>query len=83
VPGDYFYEVEIMMLPVFCGQKYSYFYETETSHYLLRDKDNLAEVYLQGDDARIFQEELEQVDNLPEPEYTTGFLTEQNIGQYF
>jgi hypothetical protein len=83
VPGDYFYEAWIMMLPIFCGQHYSYFYETETSHYLLLDKENLAEVYLQGDDARIFQDEMAQIDNFPEPEYPTGFLTEQNIGQYF
>jgi hypothetical protein len=69
------------------------------------NKDNLAEVYLQGDDdavpqkaarksipigkrpegtyARIFQDEIEQIDNLPEPEYPAGFLTEQAIDQYF
>jgi hypothetical protein len=25
----------IMLLPVFCGRHYSYFYEVETSHYVL------------------------------------------------
>jgi hypothetical protein len=72
-----------MMIPEFCGQHYSYFYEIETSHYLLLDKNSKCEVYLQGDDARIFCQEVERIDNLPGPKYNTGLLTEQAIDNYF
>jgi hypothetical protein len=71
-----------MLLPVFHGQKYSYSYETETGHYLLYDNEYKFHTYLQGDDARIFQEEIEHLDNLPEPEYKTGLLTENAISIY-
>jgi hypothetical protein len=68
-----------MMLPVFSGQKYSYSYETETGHYLLHDNEYKSHAYLQGDDARIFREEIERIDELPEPEYKTGLLMENAI----
>ena len=71
-----------MLLPVFCGLKYGYFYETETGHYLLHDNEFKSHIYLQGDDARIFREQIEQIDILPEPEYKTGLLTEQTISIY-
>jgi hypothetical protein len=71
-----------MLLPVFLGQKYSYSYEVETGHYLLHDNEYKSHVYLQGDDARIFREEIEQIDNLPEREYKTGLLTENAISIY-
>jgi hypothetical protein len=71
-----------MLLPVFHSQKYSYSYETETGHYLLYDNEYLFFAYLQGDDARIFQDEIEHLDNLPEPEYKTGLLTENAISIY-
>jgi hypothetical protein len=71
-----------MLLPVFLGQKYSYLYEPETSHYLLHDNEYKSHVYLQGYDARIFRKEIERIDNLPEPEYKTGLLTENAISFY-
>jgi hypothetical protein len=71
-----------MLLPVFLGQKYSYSYEPETGHYLLHDNEYKSQAYLQGDDARIFREEIEQIDNLPEREYKTGLLTENAISIY-
>jgi hypothetical protein len=71
-----------MLLPVFLGQKYSYSYEPETGHYLLHDNKYKSQVYLQGDDARIFRQEIERIDNLPDPEYKTGLLTENAISTY-
>ena len=71
-----------MVLPVFSGQKYSYCYEPETGHYLLHDNEYKSHVYLQGDDSRIFRKEIEGIDNLPDPEYKTGLLTENAIGFY-
>jgi hypothetical protein len=71
-----------MLLPVFSGQKYSYSYETETGHYLLLDNEYKSHAYLQGDDARIFREEIERIDELPEPEYKTGLLLENAISIY-
>jgi hypothetical protein len=71
-----------MMLPVFQGLKYSYCYETRTGHYLLFDNEYKSHAYLQGDDARIFREEIEHIDELPEPEYKTGLLTENAISIY-
>jgi hypothetical protein len=68
-----------MLLPVFSGQKYSYCYETETGNYLLHDNKYESHVYLQGKDARIFRKELERIDELPDPEYKTGLLTENAI----
>ena len=57
-----------MMIPIFDGQNFGYCYEVETSHYLLHDKDYKSHVYLQGDDARMFREELEHIDNTNNPE---------------
>jgi hypothetical protein len=71
-----------MLLPVFLGQKYSYSYEPETGHYLLHDNEYKSQTYLQGDDARIFRDEIELIDNLPDPEYKTGLLTENAISNY-
>jgi len=68
-----------MMLPVFSGQNFSYSYETETGHYLLYDSEYKNHAYLQGDDARIFREQLRIIDNLKDPENKTGLLTEQTI----
>jgi hypothetical protein len=71
----------IMLLPIFIGSKYGYSYEPKTGNYLLYEYKS--QVYLQGDDARIFQEEIERIDDLPEPEYKTDLLTENAIGIYF
>jgi hypothetical protein len=71
-----------MLLPVFLGQKYGYSYEPETGNYLLHDNRYKSHVYLQGDDARIFRKEIERIDNLPDPEYKTGLLTENAIKFY-
>jgi hypothetical protein len=71
-----------MLLPVFLGQKYSYSYEPETGHYLLHDNEYKSQAYLQGDDARIFREEIERIDDLPEREYKTGLLTENAVKFY-
>ena len=70
------------MLPVFTGLKYSYCYETETSHYLLFDNEFKSEIYLQGDDARIFRKQIENIDILKDPENKTGLLTENLIYSY-
>jgi hypothetical protein len=71
-----------MFIPVYQGQKYSYSYEVETGHYLLFTNDYLAQIYLQGDDARIFRKEIEHIDNLPPPQCNDGRLTEIIIGLY-
>jgi hypothetical protein len=71
-----------MLLPVFSGQKYSYSYEPETGNYLLHDNKYTSHIYLQGDDARIFRKEIERIDDLPDPEYKTGLLTENAISVY-
>jgi hypothetical protein len=71
-----------MLLPVFIGQKYSYSYETETRNYLLHDNNYKSHVHLQGDDVKIFREEIERIDELPDPEYKTGLLTENAISAY-
>jgi hypothetical protein len=68
-----------MLLPVFIGQKYSYSYETETGHYLLHDNEYKSHVYLQGGDARIFRREIERIDNLPDGDFKTVFLTDNAI----
>jgi hypothetical protein len=71
-----------MLLPIFTGQKYSYSYEPETGHYLLYDNQYKSQAYLQGDDARIFRQEIENIDELPDPEYKTGLLMENAISVY-
>jgi hypothetical protein len=71
-----------MLLPVFTGQKYSYSYEPETGNYLLHDNEYKSHAYLQGDDAMIFRKEIELIDELPEPGYKTGLLTENAISVY-
>jgi hypothetical protein len=68
-----------MLLPVFIGQKYSYSYERETGSYLLHDNEYRSHVYLQGENATIFREEIELIDELAEGEYKTGLLTENTI----
>ena len=71
-----------MFLPVYQGQNYSYSYEAGTGNYLLFRNDYTAEIYLQGDDARIFREEIEKIDNLPPPQCNDGKLTENAISVY-
>jgi len=71
-----------MILPVFSGQNFGYLYETETGHYLLHDKDFKSHIYLQGDDARIFREEIEHIDSLPPQQSNDGRLTENIISLY-
>jgi len=71
-----------MMLPVFSGQNFGYLYETETGHYLLHDKDFKTHIYLQGDDARIFREEIKHIDSLPSLQSNKGKLTENIISLY-
>jgi len=56
-----------MFLPVYQGLKFSYSYEVGIGHYLLFSNDYKTSIYLQGDDARIFKEEIERIDNLPPP----------------
>ena len=71
-----------MMLSVFSGLQYSYSYEIETGHYLLHDNDYNSHIYLQGDDARIFREQIELIDSLKDPESKTGLLMENTISIY-
>jgi hypothetical protein len=80
--GVFLFKELIMLLPVFLGQKYSYSYESETGHYLLHDNEYKSHAYLQGDNARIFRKEIERIDNLPDPEYKTGLLTENAVKFY-
>jgi len=70
------------MLPLFSGLKFSYCYEVETGHYLLFDNEYKSHIYLQGDDARIFREQIEHIDTLKTPEKKTDLLTENTIGLY-
>ena len=71
-----------MMLPIFSGQKYSYCYEVETGHYLLFDNEHQSHAYLQGDDARLFREQMEHIDSLNVKENKTELLTENTISLY-
>lgn len=72
-----------MLLSIFSGLKYSYCYEVETGHFLLHDNDFISHFYLQGDDARVFREEIELIDKLQNPENITSFLIEEAISVYF
>jgi hypothetical protein len=71
-----------MFLSVYHGQQYSYSYEVGTGNYMLFRNDHKAHTYLQGDDARIFREEIEHIDNLPPPQSNDGRLTENIISIY-
>ena len=71
-----------MFLPVYQGQKFSYSYEVGTGYYLLFKNDYKSHAYLQGDDARIFREEIELIDNLPPPQSNDGRITENAISVY-
>ena len=71
-----------MMLSVYSGIKYGYCYEVETGHYLLFDNKYITHAYLQGDDARIFRNEIANIDNLKDPESKTGLLIENTISLY-
>ena len=71
-----------MFLPVYQGQEYSYSYEVETGHYLLFRNGYKVHAYLQGDDARIFREQIEHIDNLPPPQNNDGRLTENAVSFY-
>ncbi|MCL1813211.1 MAG: hypothetical protein FWG29_06770 [Treponema sp.] len=71
-----------MMLSVFSGLQYSFSYEVETGHYLLHDNDYNSHIYLQGDDARIFREQIELIDCLKDPDSKTGMLMENTISIY-
>ncbi len=71
-----------MFLSIYQGQKFSYSYEVETGNYMLFSNDYKTHIYLQGDDARIFREEIERIDNLPSPLGDDGKLTEDAISVY-
>jgi len=70
------------MIPVYNGLKYSYSYEPKTGNYLLFRNDYKSHAYLQGIDARIFDKEIERIDNLPPPQCNDGRLTENAISIY-
>jgi hypothetical protein len=83
VPGYFsFKEQTTMMIPIFDGQNFGYCYEAETGHYLLHDEDFRNHVYLQGDDARMFREQIENIGNRNNTEEKTISLTENTISLY-
>jgi hypothetical protein len=71
-----------MFLPVYQGQKFSYSYEVGTGNYLLFRNDYKSQIYLQGNDAQIFRQEMERIDNLPPPQCNDGRITENAISIY-
>jgi hypothetical protein len=71
-----------MLMTVFNGHNYSYAYEPETGHYVLHDNEHTSHACLQGEDARIFREQLERIDELPDPENKARLLTEDAISVY-
>ena len=71
-----------MFLNVYQGQQYSYSLEVETGHFLLFKNDYKSHAYLQGDDARLFREEIDRIDSLPPPQSNDGRLTENIISLY-
>ena len=71
-----------MLLTIYSGQNYSYCYEPNTGNYFLYSNDYTSSLYLQGDDARIFEKEMEHIDNLPPPKCNDGRLTENIISLY-
>jgi len=68
-----------MLLPVFTGLNYSYSLDTDSGEYFLFENTHKAHTFLKGKDARLFYKQLEYYDNLPEPEYKTGLMTENLI----
>jgi hypothetical protein len=70
------------MLLVYHGIKYSYSYETNTGNYLLYDNKYTKSLYLQGDDALIFREQIEIIDNLPETACKDRSPTDDVISVY-
>ena len=71
-----------MFIPIYQGQIYSFSYEVETGHYLLFSNDYKAHTYLQGDDSRIFREQIEHIDSLPKLQCNIEKLTENTISIY-
>ena len=71
-----------MFLNVYQGQQYSYSLEVETGHFLLFKNDYKLHSYLQGDDARLFDEEIDRINNLPPPQCNDGRLIENLINNY-
>ena len=71
-----------MFLTVYQGHKFSYSYEVGTGNYLLFSNDYKSHIYLQGEDARIFREEIERIDNLSPAQSNDGRLTEDAISVY-
>ena len=49
---------------------------------MLFSNDYKSHIYLQGDDARIFREEIERIDSLPPPQSDDDKLTEDAISVY-
>jgi hypothetical protein len=68
-----------MLLPVYCGQCYSYSYEPETGDYFLHANNYKAYKFLKGKDARLFSKQIDRLDNLPPPDSNSGLLTEKLI----
>jgi len=71
-----------MFLPVYQGHKFSYSYEAGTGNYPLFSNDYKSHFYLQGEDARIFREEIERIDSLPPPQCNDGKMIEDIISVY-
>jgi len=71
-----------MLFPLYKGLKYNYCYEVETSHYLLSDNENKKEVYLQGDDAKIFYYQIMSIDELKYSKNKTQLLTDNLLSSY-
>jgi hypothetical protein len=71
-----------MFIPSYQRQNFSYSYEAGTGHYLLFSNDYKQQIYLQGDDAQMFREEIEIIDNLPPPQCNDGRITENIISIY-
>jgi hypothetical protein len=66
----------------FDGQNFGYCYEAETGHYLLHDEEFRNYIYLQGDDALMFREQLEHIDKRNDSEGKTVLLKENAISIY-
>jgi len=69
------------MIKVFSGYKFNYSYEQETGNILLIDIENKTETYLQGDDARKFRKQIEDIDSM-DTESKVKFLKELIIKLY-
>ena len=72
-----------MFRPIFKGDDFSYFYEKETGEYMLYWRKYEINIYLKGEDARLFQQQLDIIDSEPEEDKNKKIERSIKIQFYF